>query len=144
MKNVIVVGGNSMADLRNGIEAALAAMEKGGMMYCVGASTPAELRKVAEMLDGARVAPINTEPHECECCCGCYCDTCDCGGEDEDDAYENGYEDGYADAMNEMADAEDEDAKPPKSAEEELTDKAKAYLEMLCGMFGIDPSEYGI
>ena len=28
--------------------------------------------------------------------------------------------------------------------EEELTDKAKAYLEMLCGMFGIDPSKYGV
>ena len=152
MKNVIVVGGNSMADLRNGIEAALAAMGKGGMMYCVGASTPAELRKVAEMLDGVGANPIITESDECKCCCGCYCDTCDCGGEDEgeaytdedvDDAYENGYEDGYADAMNEMADTEDEDAKPPKSAEEELTDKAKAYFEMLCGMLGVDPSKYG-
>lgn len=153
MKNVIVVGGNSMADLRNGIEAALAAMEKGGMMYCVGASSVADLRaaKTAlETMGGSTPAPKGCGM-ECACAGGGGCFGCNCEDEGEaytdedvDDAYENGYEDGYADAMNEMADAEDEDAKPPKSAEEELTDKAKAYLEMLCGMFGIDPSKYGI
>lgn len=145
MKNVIVVGGNSMADLRNGIDAALAAMKNGGMMYCVGASSAAELRaaKAAmETMGGSTPTPKG---------CGCSCPCCNCEDEDEiytdedvEDAYENGYEDGYADAMNEMADAEDADAEPPKSAEDELTDKAKAYLEMLCGMLGVDPSKYGI
>ena len=141
MEKIIVVGGNSMADLRNGIDAALATMEKGGMMYCVGASSVADLRaaKAAlETMGGGVTAPNG---------CGCNCPCCNCEDEDEiytDDAYENGYEDGYAAAMDEMADAEDEDEKPSKSAEEELTDKAKAYLEMLCGMFGIDPSKYGM
>lgn len=144
MKNVIVVGGNSMADLRNGIDVALAAMEKGGMMYCVGASSAAELRaaKAAiETMGGGVTAPNG---------CGCNCPCCNCEdeiytGADVDDAYENGYEDGYAAAMDEMADAEDEcDPNPSKSAEEELTAKAKAYLEMLCGMFGIDPSQYNM
>ena len=128
MKNVIVVGGNSMADLRNGIDAALAAMEKGGMMYCVGASSAAELRaaKAAiETMGGGVTAPNG---------CGCNCPCCNCEdgiytGADVDDAYENGYEDGYAAAMDEMADAEDEcEPDPSKSAEEELTAKAKAYL----------------
>lgn len=141
MKNVIVVGGNSMADLRNGIDAALAAMEKGGMMYCVGASSAAELETAKAVLEtmGGITAPKG---------CGCNCPCCNCEDEDEiytdedvDDAYENGYEDGYADTMNEMADADEE---PPKSAEDEMTEKAKAYLEMLCDVFGIDPSKYGM
>jgi hypothetical protein len=38
----------------------------------------------------------------------------------------------------------DTDAEPPKSAEDEMTEKAKAYLEFLCDMFGVDPSKYGI
>ena len=140
MKNVIVVGGNSMADLRNGIDAALAAMEKGGMMYCVGASSAAELRAAKAAMETI-TAPKG---------CGCSCPCCNCEDEDEgeiytdddmDTAYENGYSDGYADAMNEMADADEE---PSKSAEDELTEKAKAYLEVLCEMFGVDPSKYGM
>lgn len=191
MKNVIIVGGNSMADLRNGIDAALAAMEKGGMMYCVGASSADELRaaKAAlETMGGGVTAPKG---------CGCPCPCCNCEDEDEceseptigyrwyikmadgyyephektfatymdaiTDAVANGYADAYVgvDKVEDDGGSIDvietikepskvyfadshEDEEPPKSAEKELTDKAKAYLEMLCGMFGIDPSEYGM
>ena len=191
MKNVIVVGGNSMADLRNGIDAALAAMEKGGMMYCVGASSAADLRAAKAAIEtmGGGV----TAPKGCPCTCGCGCN---CEDEDEcepiigyrwcikmadgyyephektfatyEDAMADAVANGYANAyvgIDKVADDggsidvletikepskvyfadshEDEcDPNPSKSAEDELTDKAKAYLEMLCGMFGIDPSKY--
>lgn len=202
MKNVIVVGGNSMADLRNGIDAALAAMEKGGVMYCVGASSADELRAAKAAMETMGVGGITNPNYTalkgcgmgCPCTCGCGCD---CEDEYEDeceptigyrwhikmaDGYYEPHEktfvtymaaitdaaaNGYADAYVGVDKVEDdggcisvietikepskvyyadkhEDAEPPKSAEDELTDKAKAYLEMLCGMLGVDPSKYGM
>ena len=131
MKNVIVVGGNSMADLRNGIDAALAAMEKGGMMYCVGASSVADLRAAKAAMEtmgvGGITNPNYTAPKGCGMGCPCGCG-CNCEDEDEyededtdlDDAYENGYEDGYADAMAEVA-CEDEDTDEPDTTAEQMT-----------------------
>lgn len=143
MEKIIVVGGNSMADLRNGIDAALAAMEKGGMMYCVGASSTADLRAAKVALDAMGVGGITNPNYIAPKGCGCPCScSCDCGCNCEDTDLYDVYDDGYAD---DMADAEDEcEPDPSKSAEDELTDKAKAYLEMLCGMFGVDPSKYGM
>ena len=125
MEKIIVVGGNSMADLRNGIDAALATMEKGGMMYCVGASSAADLRAAKTALEtmgvGGITNPNYTAPCGCgmDCSCGCGCN-CKDEDTDLDDAYDNGYADGYADAMAEV-ECEDEDTDEPDAAPEQMT-----------------------
>ena len=93
MEKIIVVGGNSMADLRNGIDAALATMEKGGMMYCVGASSAADLRAAKTALETMGVGGI-TNPNytapcgcgmDCSCAGGSGCFGCNCENEYEDE-----------------------------------------------------------
>ena len=75
-KNVMVVCGNSIEDLENGVQAMKQALAAGAVCGVGGTS-------LEEVEAGLRMAKALTRatpsrPHKCNCDCGGVCDECDC------------------------------------------------------------------
>ena len=124
--NNIVLCGNSIEDLENGLVALKSALATGAVMG-VGGSSVAE---VEAGLDGLRQM-VGADSCECPYHYDCaICDECECEDWDEEDEDDEDY-DPWADELDEIEDDEDYEDEDEGEPAEELPEAVKAVLSAI-------------